>query len=99
MSLGPVTWLWLGGALLCVGLFGAIARRDRIAALVSVAVMAGAASMNALAISRMIPAARTTGQVLSLFTLITGSTVVAGGLAAVRRRGPRAPAHVDAERD
>jgi NADH-quinone oxidoreductase subunit K len=70
-------YLLLSSALFCIGLFGLLTRRNPIAALLSIEIMANAANINLIAFSRYTPGG--TGQVFALFLLaLTVAEVVIG---------------------
>lgn len=81
LSLG----LGAGAALFCVGLFGAMWRRDAVGALASLAIMAAGAGTSLASLSRFESAARTSGPVMTVFVIVVAAAEIALGLALERR--------------
>jgi NADH-quinone oxidoreductase subunit K len=73
--------LLLSAALFCVGLYGLLTRRQAIAVLLSVELMANAANIAFVAFDRL--RGGTTGQLFTLFSLALTVAEVAVGLAIV----------------
>lgn len=73
--------LALGALLFCIGLFGALTKRNIIIVLVSIELMLNAANINLVTFSRMgaVPSLR--GQIFSLFTMTVAAAEIAVGLA------------------
>jgi len=73
-----LTWyLLLAAAMFCIGLFGVLTRRNAIAILLSVELMANAVNINLIAFSRYL--GDIGGQVFTLFTIsLTVAEVVVG---------------------
>lgn len=74
-------WLLLAAALFSVGLYGVLTRRNLIAVLLSVELMANAANINLVAFSRY--GAHPWGQALALFAIALTVAEVVVGLALV----------------
>ncbi|HEX7481036.1 MAG TPA: NADH-quinone oxidoreductase subunit NuoK [Polyangiales bacterium] len=75
--MGLSAYLMLAAALFSVGLYGVLTRRNAVAVLASIELMANAANINLAAFSRF--RAEATGQVFALFsTAITVAEVVVG---------------------
>jgi NADH-quinone oxidoreductase subunit K len=78
----PLTWvLILAGALFCVGLFGALARRNLVAMLMGVELMLNAANINLVAFWRYLEPTLISGQVFALFIITVAAAEAAVGLA------------------
>jgi NADH-quinone oxidoreductase subunit K len=80
-------YLLLGAALFCLGLYGALARRNAIAILIGVELMLNAVNINLVAFWRYIkpasPAFDLAGQVFALFVITLAAAEAAIGLALV----------------
>lgn len=78
----PLSWLLiLAGALFCIGLFGALARRNVVAMLMGVELMLNAANINLVAFWRYLEPSLITGQVFALFIITVAAAEAAVGLA------------------
>ncbi len=73
--------LALGALLFCIGLFGALTRRNLIIVLVSIELMLNAANINLVTFSRLGVNPSLAGQVFSLFTITVAAAEIAVGLA------------------
>lgn len=74
---GPTPWLLLAAAMFCVGLFGVLTRKNLLAIVISVELMANAANLNLVAFSRF--GGHPDGQAMALFALaLTVAEVVVG---------------------
>lgn len=73
--------LALAALLFCIGLFGALTRRNVIIVLVSIELMLNAANINLVTFSRLGVAPNVSGQVFSLFTITVAAAEIAVGLA------------------
>lgn len=73
--------LALGALLFCIGLYGALTKRNIIVVLISIELMLNAANINLVAFSQLgvVPSLR--GQVFSLFTITVAAAEIAVGLA------------------
>lgn len=78
---GLDAYLFLAAAMFAIGLFGVISRRNLLAVIVSVELMANAANINLVAFSRF--GAHPWGQALALFALALTVAEVVVGLALV----------------
>lgn len=80
-------YLLLAAALFCVGLFGALARRNAVAILMGVELMLNAVNINLVAFWRYVkPSAPTwdlTGQIFALFVITLAAAEAAVGLALI----------------
>jgi NADH-quinone oxidoreductase subunit K len=78
----PLSWyLLLSAALFCIGIYGLLTRRNTIAILLSVEIMANAVNLNLVAFSRYL--SDLAGQVFTLFTISLTVAEVVVGLAIV----------------
>ncbi len=82
----PLSWyLIVAAALFCIGLFGALGRRNAIAVLMGVELMLNAVNINLLAFWRHIEAARgaLAGQVFAIVVITVAAAEAAVGLALI----------------
>ncbi len=80
MAIGLQHYLVLGAALFCIGLYGALTRRNAIIILMSIELMLNAVNINMIAFSRYIVPAALTGQVFAVFIMVVAAAEVAVGL-------------------
>ena len=84
-------YLMLGAALFCIGLFGALTRRNAVAILMCLELMLNAVNINMVAFSRFITPHLLTGQIFAIFIIGIAAAEAALGLAIVlaiyRNRG------------
>jgi NADH-quinone oxidoreductase subunit K len=73
--------LTLAAVLFCIGLYGALTRRNLIIVLVCVELMLNAANINLVAFSRLGGTPGLDGQVFALFTITIAAAEIAVGLA------------------
>ncbi|MBM40592.1 MAG: NADH-quinone oxidoreductase subunit NuoK [Acidobacteria bacterium] len=79
-----IHFLTLSAVLFCIGLFGALSRRNAIVVLFSIEIMLNAANLNLIAFWRFSEdPARLDGVVFTLFTIAVAAAEVAVGLALV----------------
>lgn len=76
-------YLVLGAILFCIGLYGALSKRNAVAVLMSVEIMLNSVNINMVAFSRFLTPDYIAGQVFALFTIIVAAAEVAVGLAIV----------------
>jgi len=74
-------YLTLGAILFCIGLFGALTKRNAIIVLLSIELMLNGVNLNLVAFSKMGVAPSLTGQVFSLFTITVAAAEAAVGVA------------------
>jgi len=80
----PLTWyLLVAAALFCIGLYGALARRNAVAVLMGIELMLNAVNINLVAFWRYLGPARPTGQVFALFVFAVAAAEAAVGLALI----------------
>jgi NADH-quinone oxidoreductase subunit K len=82
----PLSWyLIVAAALFCIGLYGALSRRNAIAILMGVELMLNSVNVNLLAFWRHIEAANSTfsGQVFAIIVITVAAAEAAVGLALV----------------
>ena len=78
----PLSWyLMLSAALVSIGLFGVIARKNAIAMLLGVELILNAVNINLLAFWRYVDKVHSTGQVFVVMVITAAAAEVAVGLA------------------
>lgn len=82
MSSVPISaYLALALILFCIGLYGALTKRNTVIVLISIELMLNAANINLVAFSKLGVMPSITGQVFALFTMTVAAAEVAVGLA------------------
>ena len=80
----PLSWyLIFGAALFCIGLYGALSRRNAVAILMAVELMLNAVNINLVAFWRYITPEMVTGQMFAIFVIAVAAAEAAVGLALV----------------
>ncbi|KXS43050.1 MULTISPECIES: NADH-quinone oxidoreductase subunit NuoK [unclassified Candidatus Frackibacter] len=74
-------YLLLAAALFCIGLFGALSKRNAIAVLMSIELMLNAVNINLVAFSHFL--ADTVGQVFAIFVIAVAAAEITVGIAMV----------------
>lgn len=74
-------YLVLALVLFCIGLYGALTKRNTVIVLISIELMLNAANINFVAFSRLGVTPSVTGQVFSLFSITIAAAEAAVGLA------------------
>lgn len=78
----PLSWyLIVAAALFCIGLYGALARRNAVAILMGIELMLNAVNINLVAFWRYITPQMLTGQVFAIFVITVAAAEAAVGLA------------------
>ncbi|KAB8145092.1 NADH-quinone oxidoreductase subunit NuoK [Chloroflexia bacterium SDU3-3] len=75
--------LLVAGALFCIGLFGALSRRNAVRMLLGVELMLNAVNLNMVAFWRYLEPGASSGQVFALFVVVVAAAEAAVGLAMV----------------
>lgn len=83
MSVSLEHYLILSALLFCIGLYGALSRRNTIVILMSIEIMLNAVNIALVAFSRYIVPLLLTGQVFALFVMVVAAAEVAVGLAII----------------
>ncbi len=83
MSVSLEHYLILSALLFCIGLYGALSRRNTIVILMSIEIMLNAVNVALVAFSRYIVPLVLTGQVFALFVMVVAAAEVAVGLAII----------------
>lgn len=80
----PLAWvLLLAAALFCIGLFGALARRNTVGILLGIELMLNAVNINLVAFWRYIEPNVVAGQTFALFVIAVAAAEAAVGLAMI----------------
>ncbi len=83
LAVGLPHYLGLGAVLFCVGLYGALSRRNAVAVLMSVGIMLNAVNITFVALSTYVAPAAAAGQIFALFVMTVAAAEVAVGLAII----------------
>ena len=83
MHIGLENYLVLAAILFCIGLFGALTKRNAVIILMSIELMLNAANISLIAFSRYIVPAALTGQIFAIFVMVVAAAEVAVGLAII----------------
>ncbi|MDZ4718658.1 MAG: NADH-quinone oxidoreductase subunit NuoK [Roseiflexaceae bacterium] len=82
VSAVPLSWvLIVAGALFCIGLFGALTRRNIVGMLLGIELMLNAVNINLVAFWRYLEPQLVAGQVFALFVVVVAAAEAAVGLA------------------
>ena len=77
----PLTWyLVLAAALFCIGIFGALARRNAVGVLMGIELMLNAININLVAFWRYTDVSQMTGQMFAIFVITIAAAEAAVGL-------------------
>ncbi len=80
----PLNWyLIVAAALFCIGIYGALARRNAIAVLMGIELMLNAVNINLVAFWRYRTPEAATGQAFAIFVFIVAAVEAAVGLALI----------------
>lgn len=80
----PIEWvLTLAAALFCIGLFGALSRRNAVGILMGVELMLNSVNINLIAFWRYFEPEWITGQAFAVFVITAAAAEVAVGLAMI----------------
>jgi NADH-quinone oxidoreductase subunit K len=78
----PVSWyLGLAAIIFCLGLYGALTKRNTVIVLISIELMLNAANINLIAFSKLGLFPDIAGQVFTVFTITVAAAEVAVGIA------------------
>lgn len=81
--IGLEHYLALAAALFCIGLYGAVAKRNAVAVLMGIELMLNAVNINLVALNRFLRPSDFTGHVFAIFVIVVAAVEVAVGLAIV----------------
>ncbi|MEJ2560018.1 MAG: NADH-quinone oxidoreductase subunit NuoK [Anaerolineae bacterium] len=76
-------WLVVAAALFCIGLYGALSRKNAIGVLMGIELMLNAVNINLVAFWRYITPQALTGQVFAIFVITVAAAEAAVGLAII----------------
>jgi NADH-quinone oxidoreductase subunit K len=80
----PLTWfLVMATGLFCIGLVGALSRRNAVGVLMGIELMLNAVNLNLVAFWRYTDALRMSGQVFAVFVITVAAAEAAVGLALI----------------
>ncbi len=80
MSVPLTYYLILGAAVFCIGLYGALVRRNAVGILMALELMLNAVNINMVAFSRAITPGLLTGQIFAIFIIAVAAAEAAVGL-------------------
>jgi NAD(P)H-quinone oxidoreductase subunit 4L len=83
MNIGLEHYLVLASVLFCIGLFGALTKKNAVIILMSIELMLNAANISLIAFSRFVAPLLLTGQVFAIFVMVVAAAEVAVGLAII----------------
>lgn len=83
MSVPLVYYLILGAAVFCIGLYGALVRRNAVGILMALELMLNAVNINLVAFSRANTPGLLTGQIFAIFIIAVAAAEAAVGLAII----------------
>ncbi len=81
MTIGLNHYLILAGVLFCIGLYGALSRRNAVAILMCIEIMLNAVNITLVAFSRYIVPSAMTGQIFAIFIMTVAAAEAAVALA------------------
>jgi NADH:ubiquinone oxidoreductase subunit K len=81
--IGLEHYLVLSAVLFCIGLFGALVKKNAVVILMCIEIMLNAANIAAVAFSQFVTPVQITGQVLVVFTVAIAAAEAAVGLAII----------------
>ena len=83
MSLGLEHYLVLSAIIFCIGLFGALTKRNAVIVLMCLELMLNAVNITMVAFSSYVVPALLTGQVFAIFVMVVAAAEVAVGIAII----------------
>ncbi len=83
MSVGLEHYLVLSAVLFCIGLYGALTKRNAVIVLMCIELMLNAVNISLIAFSSYIVPTLLTGQVFAIFVMVVAAAEVAVGLAII----------------
>ncbi|MDK2822139.1 MAG: NAD(P)H-quinone oxidoreductase subunit [Clostridia bacterium] len=76
-------YLLLSAILFCIGLYGALSKRNAVAILICIELMLNAVNINLVAFTKFLTPEVLTGQIFAIFVIVVAACEVAVGLAIV----------------
>jgi NADH:ubiquinone oxidoreductase subunit K len=83
MTIGLEHYLVLAAVLFCIGLYGALTRRNAVVILMCIELMLNAVNISLVAFSSYVVPQMLTGQVFAIFVMVVAAAEVAVGLAII----------------
>jgi NAD(P)H-quinone oxidoreductase subunit 4L len=83
MTIGLTHYLVLASLLFCIGLYGALTKRNAVIILMCIELMLNAVNISMVAFSRYVVPQLLTGQVFAIFVMVVAAAEVAVGLAII----------------
>jgi NAD(P)H-quinone oxidoreductase subunit 4L len=83
VTIGLTHYLVLSAVLFCIGLYGALTRRNAVIILMCIELMLNAVNISLIAFSSYIVPQLLTGQVFAIFVMVVAAAEVAVGLAII----------------
>ncbi|MCX7911659.1 MAG: NADH-quinone oxidoreductase subunit NuoK [Dehalococcoidales bacterium] len=83
MTVGLEHYLVLAAVLFCIGLYGALTRRNAVVILMCIEIMLNAVNLTLIAFSRYVVPQLLTGQVFAIFVMVVAAAEVAVGVAII----------------
>jgi NADH:ubiquinone oxidoreductase subunit K len=83
VTIGLTHYLVLSAVLFCIGLYGALTRRNAIIILMCIEIMLNAVNISMVAFSSYVVPSLLTGQVFAIFVMVVAAAEVAVGLGIV----------------
>jgi NAD(P)H-quinone oxidoreductase subunit 4L len=83
MTIGLTHYLVLASLLFCIGLYGALTKRNAVIILMCIELMLNAVNISLIAFSRYVVPLLLTGQVFAIFVMVVAAAEVAVGLAII----------------
>jgi NAD(P)H-quinone oxidoreductase subunit 4L len=83
VSVGLTHYLILSALLFCIGLYGALSKRNAIVIMMCIEIMLNAVNIAMVAFSRYVTPALLTGQVFAIFIMVVAAAEAAVGLAII----------------
>ena len=83
MEIGLVHYLILSAAVFCIGLYGALAKRNAVVILMSIELMLNGVNIAMVAFARFITPLAMTGQIFAIFIITVAAAEAAVGLAMI----------------
>jgi NAD(P)H-quinone oxidoreductase subunit 4L len=83
VAIGLTHYLVLSAVLFCIGLYGALTRRNAVIILMCIEIMLNAVNISLVAFSSYIVPLMLTGQVFAIFVMVVAAAEVAVGLAII----------------
>ncbi|HHW08015.1 MAG TPA: NADH-quinone oxidoreductase subunit NuoK [Clostridia bacterium] len=76
-------YLIFAAILFCIGLYGAVAKKNAIAVLMSIELMLNSVNINLIAFNRFLNPSEVTGQIFAIMVIVVAAAEVAVGLALI----------------